>query len=86
MCPILTAETAHKSAADADAIRALALSRLMHVFMQRLKGEKIEDEIIELATVLREKADAMVAKTGSINFAVIQPMIDEISVLKNKYK
>lgn len=51
-----------------------------------LQGEKIEDEIIEIATVLREKADAMVAKTGSINFEIIQPMIDEISELKNKYK
>lgn len=51
-----------------------------------LKGEKLEDEIIEIATVLREKADEMVAETGAINFEIIQPMIDEIAVLKSKYK
>lgn len=51
-----------------------------------LKGEKLEDEIIEIATVLREKADEMVAETGAINFEIIQPMIDEIAVLKTKYK
>lgn len=54
--------------------------------MHSLQGEKLEDEIIEIATELREKADAMVADTGSINFEVIQPMIDQISVLKGKYK
>ena len=57
-----------------------------HLTSNAWKGEKIEDEIIEIATVLREKADAMVAKTGSIDFEVIQPMMDEISVLKNRYK
>lgn len=51
-----------------------------------LQGEKLEDDIIEIATVLREKADKMVAETGAINFEVIQPMIDEIAVLKSKYK
>lgn len=51
-----------------------------------LQGEKLEDDIIEIATVLREKADEMVEKTGAINFEVIQPMIDEIAVLKSKYK
>lgn len=50
------------------------------------QGEKLEDDIIEIATVLREKADEMVEKTGAINFEVIQPMIDEIAVLKSKYK
>lgn len=51
-----------------------------------IQGEKLEDDIIEIATVLREKADKMVAETGAINFEVIQPMIDEIAVLKSKYK
>lgn len=51
-----------------------------------LQGEKLEDEIIEIATVLREKADKMVADSGAINFDVIQPLIDEIAVLKGKYK
>lgn len=51
-----------------------------------MKGEKLEDDIIEIATVLREKADEMVAETGAINFEIIQPMIDEIAVLKSKYK
>ena len=51
-----------------------------------VQGEKLEDDIIEIATVLRERADEMVEKTGAINFEVIQPMIDEIAVLKSKYK
>lgn len=51
-----------------------------------LQGEKLEDEIIEIATILREKADKMVADTGAINFEIIQPLIDEIAVLKGKYK
>lgn len=41
---------------------------------------------MEIATVLREKADEMVTNTGSIDFAIIQPMIDEIQVLKGKYR
>lgn len=51
-----------------------------------LQGEKLEDEIIEIATVLREKADKMVADSGAINFDIIQPLIDEIADLKGKYK
>lgn len=50
------------------------------------QAEKVEDDIIEIATVLREKANEMVDKTGSLNFGIIQPMIDEIQVLKAKYK
>lgn len=51
-----------------------------------MEGEKLEDDIMEIATVLREKADEMVARTGSIDFAIIQPMIDEIQVLKGRYR
>lgn len=50
------------------------------------QGEKLEDEIIEIATVLREKADEMVAETGSINLEVVQPMMDELKVLKARYR
>ncbi|CAM9165390.1 unnamed protein product [Pylaiella littoralis] len=67
----------------ADATRGLTPEERAQ---RALEGEKLEDDIIEIATVLREKADAMVAETGAINFEVIQPMIDEIAVLKSKYK
>ncbi|CAM9845371.1 unnamed protein product [Scytosiphon promiscuus] len=67
----------------ADATRGLAPEERAQ---RAMEGEKLEDEIIEIATVLREKADEMVAQTGAINFEIIQPMIDEIAVLKSKYK
>ncbi|CAM9967809.1 unnamed protein product [Ectocarpus fasciculatus] len=67
----------------ADATRGLAPEERAQ---RAMEGEKLEDEIIEIATVLREKADEMVAETGAINFEIIQPMIDEIAVLKSKYK
>ncbi|CAM9299538.1 unnamed protein product [Ectocarpus sp. 12 AP-2014] len=67
----------------ADATRDLAPEERAQ---RAMEGEKLEDEIIEIATVLREKADEMVAETGAINFEIIQPMIDEIAVLKSKYK
>eukprot|EP00903_Cladosiphon_okamuranus_P007549 g7324.t1 len=67
----------------ADATRNLAPEERAQ---RAMEGEKLEDDIIEIATVLREKADEMVEKTGAINFEVIQPMIDEIAVLKSKYK
>lgn len=51
-----------------------------------MQGEKLEDEIIEIATVLREKADVMVAETGALNMDELRPMMDEISQLKNQYK
>lgn len=68
------------------------IGNLLHLFLPACsaahaqKGEKLEDEIVEIATVMREKADVMVAETGAISFEVIQPLIDEISVLKAKYK
>lgn len=67
----------------ADATRNLAPEERAQ---RAMEGEKLEDDIIEIATVLRERADEMVEKTGAINFEVIQPMIDEIAVLKSKYK
>lgn len=58
----------------------------LHVCHHTMQGEQLEDDIIDIATLLRQKADAMVAETGGVNFKVIQPMIDEISVLKGKYR
>lgn len=50
------------------------------------QGEQLENDIIDIAILLRRKADAMVAETGGVNFDVIRPMIDEISALKSKYR